>query len=65
MKRHNVKLGFMGAFAKAVAHAAKDQPGVNGFIDGKDIVYHDFVNISIAVAGPKGLVTPVIKGESD
>jgi hypothetical protein len=36
--------------------------GVNGFIDGKDIVYHDFVNISIAVAGPKGLVTPVIKG---
>ena len=60
-KRHGVKLGFMGAFCKAVAHAAKAQPAVNAFIDGKDIVYHDFVNISVAVASPKGLVVPVIR----
>lgn len=61
MKRHDVKLGFMGLFAKAAAHAAKDQPSVNAFIDGQDIVYHDFVNVSVAVAAPKGLVVPVIR----
>eukprot|EP00039_Didymoeca_costata_P001363 m.51860 g.51860 ORF g.51860 m.51860 type:complete len:425 (+) comp10758_c1_seq1:1692-2966(+) len=60
-KRHGVKLGFMGIFAKAAAHAAKDQPAVNAFIDGSDIVYHDHVNVSIAVAAPKGLVVPVIR----
>jgi 2-oxoglutarate dehydrogenase E2 component (dihydrolipoamide succinyltransferase) len=61
MKKHGVKLGFMSPFLKAVTHAAKDQPAVNAFIDGKDIVYHDFVNISVAVAAPKGLVVPVIR----
>lgn len=60
-ERHGVKLGFMGTFAKAVAHAARHHPNVNAAIDGTDIVYHDYVNISMAVAGPKGLVTPVIR----
>lgn len=61
VKRHGVKLGFMSPFLKACAHAASDQPAVNAFIDGNDIVYHDYVNISVAVAAPKGLVTPVIR----
>jgi 2-oxoglutarate dehydrogenase E2 component (dihydrolipoamide succinyltransferase) len=61
MKKHGVKLGFMSPFLKAVTHAAKKEPSVNAFIDGKDIVYHDFVNISVAVAAPKGLVVPVIR----
>lgn len=59
--RHGVKLGFMSAFCKAAAYAAKDQPAVNAFIDGKDIVYHDYMNISVAVSAPKGLVVPVIR----
>jgi 2-oxoglutarate dehydrogenase E2 component (dihydrolipoamide succinyltransferase) len=43
----------MGVFAKAAAYALKDQPAVNAMIDGNDIVYHDFADISIAVATPK------------
>jgi len=61
MKKHGVKLGFMSPFLKAVTHAAKAEPAVNAFIDGKDVVYHDYVNISVAVAAPKGLVVPVIR----
>eukprot|EP00041_Stephanoeca_diplocostata_P014177 m.255162 g.255162 ORF g.255162 m.255162 type:complete len:437 (+) comp19609_c0_seq1:77-1387(+) len=61
LKKHDVKFGFMSVFCKAVANACKAEPAVNAFIDGKDIVYHDFVNISVAVAAPKGLVTPVIR----
>eukprot|EP00051_Salpingoeca_urceolata_P005408 m.73030 g.73030 ORF g.73030 m.73030 type:complete len:440 (+) comp14303_c1_seq1:736-2055(+) len=60
-KRHGIKLGFMSLFAKASAFALKDQPAVNAMIDGKDIVYNDAVNISVAVATPKGLVVPVIR----
>uniref|UniRef100_A0A8K9WUP4 Dihydrolipoamide acetyltransferase component of pyruvate dehydrogenase complex n=1 Tax=Oncorhynchus mykiss TaxID=8022 RepID=A0A8K9WUP4_ONCMY len=63
LKRHNIKLGFMSAFIKASAHALMDQPSVNGVIDDttKEIVYRDYVDISVAVATPKGLVVPVIR----
>ncbi|ETW08706.1 hypothetical protein H310_01232 [Aphanomyces invadans] len=62
-KKHNVKLGFMSAFIKASAAALLETPGVNASIDDKhaEIIYRDFVDISVAVATPKGLVTPVIK----
>ncbi|KAF7261457.1 hypothetical protein EG68_01253 [Paragonimus skrjabini miyazakii] len=60
-KRHGVKLGIMSTFAKASAVALKDQPAVNAVIDGGDIIYRDYVDISIAVATPKGLVVPVVR----
>jgi 2-oxoglutarate dehydrogenase E2 component (dihydrolipoamide succinyltransferase) len=60
-KKHNVKLGFMSAFVRAATAALKDQPIVNAVIDGTDIVYRDFVDISVAVATPKGLVVPVLR----
>ncbi|OQV11927.1 Dihydrolipoyllysine-residue succinyltransferase component of 2-oxoglutarate dehydrogenase complex, mitochondrial [Hypsibius exemplaris] len=60
-KVHGVKLGFMSAFVKAAAYALKDQPVVNAVIDGGEIVYHDYIDISVAVASPKGLVVPVIR----
>ncbi|KAJ8269954.1 hypothetical protein GJAV_G00108640 [Gymnothorax javanicus] len=64
LKKHGFKLGFMSAFVKAAAHALNDQPAVNAVIDDttKEIVYRDYVDISIAVATPKGLVVPVIRG---
>uniref|UniRef100_A0AAQ4QFH5 Dihydrolipoyllysine-residue succinyltransferase component of 2-oxoglutarate dehydrogenase complex, mitochondrial n=1 Tax=Gasterosteus aculeatus aculeatus TaxID=481459 RepID=A0AAQ4QFH5_GASAC len=63
LKKHNIKLGFMSAFVKAAAHALADQPAVNAVIDDttKEIVYRDYVDISVAVATPKGLVVPVIR----
>lgn len=63
LKKHNIKLGFMSAFVKAAAHALNDQPAVNAVIDDttKEIVYRDYVDISVAVATPKGLVVPVIR----
>eukprot|EP00047_Mylnosiga_fluctuans_P020509 m.93091 g.93091 ORF g.93091 m.93091 type:complete len:535 (-) comp8529_c0_seq3:40-1644(-) len=60
-KNKNIKLGFMSAFVKASVHALKDQPVVNAYIQGEDIVYHDFIDISVAVASPRGLVVPVIR----
>jgi 2-oxoglutarate dehydrogenase E2 component (dihydrolipoamide succinyltransferase) len=60
-KKHNVKLGYMSAFVKAASFALKDQPVVNAVIEGSEIVYRDFVDISVAVATPKGLVVPVIR----
>jgi 2-oxoglutarate dehydrogenase E2 component (dihydrolipoamide succinyltransferase) len=60
-KKHGVKLGFMSAFVKAAATALKDQPVVNAVIDGNDMVYRDFIDISVAVATPTGLVVPVIR----
>ncbi len=60
-KKHNVRLGFMGFFAKAACLALKDVPSVNAQIDGDDIVYHDFVDISVAVSAPNGLVVPVVR----
>lgn len=59
--KHGVKLGFMAFFAKAVSIALLETPEVNAFIDGNDIVYHNYVDISIAVSSPKGLVVPVIR----
>lgn len=60
-EKHGVGLGFMSFFAKAVCYALQEWPSVNAFIDGDDLVYHDFCDISIAVSTPKGLVVPVIR----
>ena len=60
-KKHGAKLGFMSAFVKASAVALKEQPEVNAFIDGNDIVYRDYVDISVAVSTQTGLVVPVIR----
>jgi len=60
-KKHGVRLGFMGFFTKAVCMALKDIPGVNGQIEGDEIVYNDFCDISVAVSAPNGLVVPVIR----
>ncbi|KAG7385264.1 hypothetical protein PHYBOEH_009107 [Phytophthora boehmeriae] len=61
--KHGVKLGFMSAFVKASASALLEVPGVNAMIDDEhqEIVYRDFVDMSVAVSTPKGLVTPVLK----
>ncbi|XP_076464909.1 dihydrolipoyllysine-residue succinyltransferase component of 2-oxoglutarate dehydrogenase complex, mitochondrial-like [Babylonia areolata] len=60
-KKYNLKLGFMSAFVKATAFALQDQPVVNAVIDENEIVYRDYIDISVAVATPKGLVVPVIR----
>ncbi len=60
-KKHGVKLGFMSFFAKAACLALKDFPGVNAQIDGDEIVYHDYVDLSVAVSAPNGLVVPVVR----
>lgn len=65
MKKHGIKLGFMSGFIRASAQALKDQPVVNAVIDGKDMVYRDFIDISVAVASPKGLVVPVLRNCQD
>ncbi len=60
-KKHGVRLGFMGFFAKAACMALKDIPSVNASIEGDEIVYHDYADISVAVSSPGGLVVPVIR----
>lgn len=60
-EKHGVGLGFMSFFTKAVCEALKDFPAVNARIEGDEIVYNDFVDVSIAVSAPKGLVVPVIR----
>ncbi|MGI8705130.1 MAG: 2-oxoglutarate dehydrogenase complex dihydrolipoyllysine-residue succinyltransferase, partial [Sphingomicrobium sp.] len=60
-KKHGIRLGFMGFFVKAVALAVRDVPSVNASIDGEEIVYHDYLDVSIAVSAPKGLVVPVVR----
>ncbi|UVK77519.1 MAG: dihydrolipoyltranssuccinylase [Sodalis sp. Fse] len=60
-KRHGVRLGFMSFYIKAVLEALKRFPEINASIDGEDIVYHNYFDVSIAVATPRGLVTPVLK----
>jgi len=60
-EKHGVGLGFMSFFTKAVTEALKEFPAVNGRIDGEEIVYNNFADISIAVSAPKGLVVPVIR----
>jgi 2-oxoglutarate dehydrogenase E2 component (dihydrolipoamide succinyltransferase) len=58
---HGVGLGFMGFFVKACIHALKQVPEVNAFIDGEDMIYHDYYNVGVAVGTEKGLIVPVIK----
>ncbi len=60
-KKHGVKLGFMSFFAKAACLALKDFPAVNAQIQGDEIVYHDYVDLSVAVSAPNGLVVPVVR----
>jgi 2-oxoglutarate dehydrogenase E2 component (dihydrolipoamide succinyltransferase) len=60
-KKHGVGLGFMGFFVKACIHGLKQIPAVNAFIDGDDLIYHDYVNVGVAVGTEKGLIVPVIK----
>ena len=62
LERHGVKLGFMSAFVKASVAALQEVPAVNGVIDGDDVVYRDYYDISVAVGTPKGLVVPVLRG---
>lgn len=60
-EKHGVGLGFMSFFAKACCYALREWPAVNAYIDGDEIIYHDYCDISIAVSAPKGLVVPVIR----
>jgi 2-oxoglutarate dehydrogenase E2 component (dihydrolipoamide succinyltransferase) len=60
-KKHGIRLGFMGFFVKACALAARDVPSVNASLDGDEIVYHDYLDVSVAVSAPKGLVVPVVR----
>jgi 2-oxoglutarate dehydrogenase E2 component (dihydrolipoamide succinyltransferase) len=60
-KTHEVNLGFMSFFTKAVCFALQEWPSVNSRLDGENIIYHEFCDISIAVSSPKGLVVPVIR----
>lgn len=58
---HGIGLGFMGFFVKACIHALRQVPEVNAFIDGEEMVYHDYYNVGVAVGTEKGLIVPVIK----
>jgi 2-oxoglutarate dehydrogenase E2 component (dihydrolipoamide succinyltransferase) len=58
---HGVGLGFMSFFTKACTFALQEWPAVNAYIDGDEVIYHDFCDISIAVSAPKGLVVPIIR----
>jgi 2-oxoglutarate dehydrogenase E2 component (dihydrolipoamide succinyltransferase) len=60
-KTHGVRLGFMSFFAKAAVQALERFPAVNGYIDGNDIVYHDYQDIGVAVGSPRGLVVPILR----
>jgi 2-oxoglutarate dehydrogenase E2 component (dihydrolipoamide succinyltransferase) len=64
-KKHGVRLGFMSFFAKAACLAARDVPAINAYLEGAEgsgeIVYHDYVDISVAVSAPNGLVVPVVR----
>jgi 2-oxoglutarate dehydrogenase E2 component (dihydrolipoamide succinyltransferase) len=61
VKKHGIKLGFMSLFAKACAKILLEMPDVNARLDGDDIIYHDFVDISLAISTPTGLVVPPIR----
>ena len=60
-KKHGIRLGFMGFFVKAAALAARDIPAVNASIEGEEIVYRDYLDVSVAVSAPQGLVVPVVR----
>ncbi|GAA5009399.1 dihydrolipoyllysine-residue succinyltransferase [Pseudoluteimonas lycopersici] len=61
VKANGIKLGFMSFFAKAAANALQRHPAVNASVDGNDVIYHGYADISIAVSTDKGLVTPVLR----
>ena len=61
-EKHNVSLGFMSFFTKAVVYALKQYPDVNSMIDGDFQIKYDYCDISVAVSGPKGLMVPVLRG---
>lgn len=61
-ERYGVALGFMSLFAKAVCLALREFPVINAGLDGEDLVYHDYVDLSIAVSAPRGLMVPVVRG---
>lgn len=60
-RKHGVRLGFMSFFVKACVLAARDVPAVNARIDGDEIVFHDYMDVGVAVSGPSGLVVPVLR----
>jgi len=64
-ERYGVGLGFMGFFVKACIQALRFVPEVNAFIDGDDMIYHDYYNVGVAVGTEKGLIVPVIKNAED
>jgi 2-oxoglutarate dehydrogenase E2 component (dihydrolipoamide succinyltransferase) len=64
-KKHGIRLGFMAFFVKAAALAARDVPAVNASLDGEEIVYHDYLDVSVAVSAPQGLVVPVLRDAQD
>ncbi|CAM9350523.1 unnamed protein product [Pylaiella littoralis] len=66
-KKHGIKLGFMSCFVKASADALREMPAVNGYIDdaAKEIVYRNYVDVSVAVSSPNGLVVPVLRNVED
>ncbi len=64
-KKHQIRLGFMGFFVKAAILAARDVPAVNASLEGEEIVYHHYVDLSVAVSAPNGLVVPVIRDAQD
>jgi 2-oxoglutarate dehydrogenase E2 component (dihydrolipoamide succinyltransferase) len=64
-KKHQIRLGFMAFFVKAAVLAARDVPAVNASIEGEEIVYHHYVDVSVAVSAPNGLVVPVIRDAQD
>lgn len=61
VEKYGIKLGFMSIFSKACAKVLMDMPAVNAQIDGNELIYHDFVDISIAISTPTGLVVPPVK----
>jgi len=61
VEKHGIKLGFMSLFSKACAMVLMEMPDVNASLDGNEIIYHDFVDISIAISTPTGLVVPPVK----
>ncbi len=60
-KAHDVRLGFMSFFAKAAVQALQEFPAVNAYIEGNEIVYHDYCDIGVAVSSPRGLVVPILR----
>lgn len=61
LAKHGIKIGFMSLFAKACANVLMQMPEVNAFVDGEDLIYHNYVDISLAISTPNGLVVPPIR----